>query len=155
MPRTPAADSLARTATYRGGTAFPVTLYPEATFSNLLRDPLYRRDVCGSWRALTRGHVPRAIRRIRFASRVRAQRQKWPISTDRRYSRAKSALSHTPMLSLNCFGKALTYPKARTKITKNGGIAGPRQKVGCATLFFLCVPRPRSECLWAFFVSDK
>lgn len=39
-------------------------------------------------------------------------RQKWPISTDRLYSRAKSTLSHTPTLSLNCFGKALTAESA-------------------------------------------
>jgi len=38
--------------------------------------------------------------------------QKWPISTDRFYSRAKSTLSHTPALSLNCFGKALTAESA-------------------------------------------
>lgn len=58
-------------------------------------------------------------------------RQKWPISTDRCCSHAKSTLSHTPMLSLNCFGKALTYRKREVKSRKRNShrrVTGPHQK---------------------------
>lgn len=70
-------------------------------------------------------------------------RQKWPISTDRCCSRAKSTLSHTPMLSLNCFGKALTYRKrglkSRERSSHGRRITGLRQSRTRDSFSFLCV----------------
>jgi len=52
---------------------------------------------------------------------------------------AKSTLSHTPILSLNCFGKALIYRKRELKSWKRSGQD---------TLSFLCVHPWHAEYLW-------
>lgn len=71
--------------------------------ARLYRDALYTLESDSS----NTIHIPRAC--------AHAPKVAPDIYGSLPFSHAKSALSHTPMLSLNCFGKAL---RAQTKITE-------------------------------------
>lgn len=125
---------------------YPLSLLqyiPELRFPTFYVTLLYRRDVCGSWRSLIRARASRADPSNPIRISRACARQKWPISTDRCCSRAKSTLSHTPMLSLNCFGKALTYRKhglkSRGKEQSQEQITGLRRESRTRDPFFVFI----------------